>query len=379
MTGTPGLPFTKPGLTGREIAYVSEVIESGRLTGGGVFTQRCQEWLRHQTGAQSVLLTHSCTGALEMAALLLDIRPGDEVIMPSYTFVSTANAFVLRGAVPVFVDIRPDTLNLDETLVDAAITDRTRAIVPVHYAGVACEMDTLMEIARHSELAVVEDAAQGIASTYKGRALGSIGDLGAFSFHGTKNIVSGEGGALLTSNTELADAAEVVWEKGTDRRKFLRGAVDRYTWRRVGSSFLPPETTAAVLWAQLEGLDDLIGERLRLWSLYHQALAAAEADGRLRRPVVPPECGHNAHIYYVLMGDRAERDATLVRLRSAGIEATSHYEPLHSADAGRIYGRASGALPCTDDAAGRILRLPLWVGMTESQVLHTVEEVAGGW
>lgn len=367
------LAFTKPSMTGRELAYIAEAIESGQLTGGGPFTRKCEQWLEQNTGAGRALLTHSCTGALEMAALLLDLQPGDEVIMPSYTFVSTANAFVLRGAVPVFIDIRPDTLNMDETLLEAAITPRTRAIAPVHYAGVACEMDTILDVASRHRLRVVEDAAQGIAAAYKGRALGTLGALGTLSFHGTKNIVAGEGGALLTSDPALADAAEVIWEKGTDRRKFLRGAVDRYTWRRVGSSFLPAEITAAMLFAQFEGVNELIGERLRLWSLYHQALAGAEARGRLRRPIVPPECTHNAHIYYVLMPDRQQRDAALAHLGQADIQATTHYEPLHAAEAGKRYCRVTGSMAYTEDLAGRILRLPLWVGMTDGHVARTCE------
>lgn len=375
MAGTEPIPFTKPGLTGRELAYVTEVLESGKLTGGGPFTHRCHDWLRSATGAHGVLLTHSCTAALEMAALLLDLQPGDEVIMPSFTFVSTANAFVLRGAVPVFVDIRQDTLNLDETLVEAAITPRTRAICPVHYAGVSCEMDALMDIARRYGIAVVEDAAQGIAASYKGRALGAIGDLGAFSFHATKNIVAGEGGALLTSTPALADAAEVIWEKGTDRRSFLRGAVDRYTWRRVGSSFLPPEMTAATLLAQLEGIPDLIGERLRLWSLYQTLLADAEAQGRLQRPTIPQGCEHNAHIYYVLTPDQDSRETAIARLKDQGIQATSHYEPLHTSVAGTRHGRCAAPLPRTEALHGRVLRLPLWVGMTDQQVQRVVESL----
>ena len=295
------IPFNKPYMTGKELYYIAEAKFGNMLAGDGPFTKRCHQWLEQRTGSAKALLTHSCTAALEMAALLLDIQPGDEIIMPSFTFVSTANAFVLRGGVPVFVDIREDTLNLDERLIEAAITPRTKAIVPVHYAGVACEMDTIMAIARRHGLKVVEDAAQGVMSSYKGRALGSIGDLGAYSFHETKNVISGEGGALLVNDPELALRAEIIREKGTDRSRFFRGEVDKYTWQEVGSSFLPGELIAAFLWAQLEEAERITNDRLASWARYHELLEPLEAKGILRRPVIPEGCQHNAHMYYVLL------------------------------------------------------------------------------
>jgi dTDP-4-amino-4,6-dideoxygalactose transaminase len=302
-----------------------------------------------------------------MAALLLDIRPGDEVIMPSYTFVSTANAFVLRGAVPVFVDIRPDTLNLDERLIEAAITPRTKVIVPVHYAGVACEMDSILAIARKHGLAVVEDAAQGVMSSYKGRALGSIGDLGAFSFHETKNVISGEGGALLVNAPALAMQAEMIREKGTDRSRFFRGEVDKYTWQEVGSSFLPGEITAAFLWAQLEEARAITNSRLAIWDNYHAALAELELQGALRRPIVPESCQHNAHMYYVLLAPGVERQVILDELKRHAIYAVFHYVPLHSSPAGARYGRVHGSMDVTDGYSERLLRLPLWLGLSSDQ------------
>jgi dTDP-4-amino-4,6-dideoxygalactose transaminase len=302
-----------------------------------------------------------------MMALLLNIQPGDEVIMPSFTFVSTANAFVLRGGVPVFVDIREDTLNLDERLIEAAITPRTRAIVPVHYAGVSCEMDTILEIARRHGLKVVEDAAQGVMSSYKGRALGSIGDLGAFSFHETKNVISGEGGALLVNDPHLALRAEIIREKGTDRSRFFRGEVDKYTWQEVGSSFLPGELTAAFLWAQLEDAQAITNQRMTSWNYYHALLAPFEAQGLLRRPIVPDACQHNAHMYYVLLSSGVDRQAVLGGLKQQGIYSVFHYIPLHSSPAGRRNGRAHGSLTVTDRLSDRIIRLPLWIGIQPDQ------------
>ena len=283
------VPFNKPYMTGKELFYIAEAHFNGMLAGDGPFTKKCHRWLEEQTGAQKALLTHSCTAALEMAAILADIQPGDEVIMPSYTFVSTANAFVLRGGVPVFVDIRPDTLNIDETLIEAAITSRTKAIVPVHYAGVACEMDTIMDIARRHNLLVIEDAAQGVLSTYKGKTLGTIGHMGAYSFHETKNVISGEGGALLINDARFIERAEIIREKGTNRSQFFRGQVDKYTWVDVGSSYLPGEVIAAFLWAQLEDASNITARRLAIWEQYHRGLHALERQGRLRRPVVPAE------------------------------------------------------------------------------------------
>ena len=357
------IPFNKPYMGGRELAYIAEAHANGMLAGDGPFTKRCHGWLEAHSGCDKALLTHSCTGALEMAALLLDIKPGDEVIMPSYTFVSTANAFVLRGGVPVFVDIREDTLNLDERLIEAAITPQTKAIVPVHYAGVACEMDTIIGIAKRHELKVVEDAAQGIMASYKGRPLGGIGDLGALSFHETKNLISGEGGALLVNDGALSSRAEVIREKGTDRSRFFRGEVDKYTWQDVGSSFLPGEMVAAFLWAQLEDAEVITEKRRACWNRYHAALAPIEEKGLLRRPVVPADCGHNAHMYYVLLAPGIDRQAVLQNLKERGIHAVFHYVPLHSSPGGRRYGRVHGSMAVTDDQSGRLVRLPLWVGL----------------
>jgi dTDP-4-amino-4,6-dideoxygalactose transaminase len=362
------IPFNKPYMTGKELWYIAQAHAKGHLAGDGSFTSLCNQWIEQRTGSAKALLTHSCTAGLEMAALLADVKPGDEVIMPSYTFVSTANAFVLRGAVPVFVDIRPDTLNLDEKLVEDAITPKTRAIVPVHYAGVGCEMDAIMNIARRHELLVIEDAAQAVMSSYKGRPLGSIGDLAAVSFHETKNVISGEGGALLVNNPRFAERAEIIREKGTNRSQFFRGQVDKYTWVDIGSSYLPGEIIAAFLWAQMEEADAITRRRLAMWGTYHQWFAEAERAGKLRRPVVPGHCVHNAHMYYVLLPDLQRRTAVIDKLREAGVYSVFHYIPLHSAPAGRKYGRACGELKVTDDTADRLLRLPMWVGLEEQQV-----------
>lgn len=373
MTKDSHIAFNWPHMTGKELHYIAQAHFNGKLAGDGPFTKRCHGWLEERTGCAEALLTHSCTAALEMSALLLDIRAGDEVIMPSYTFVSTANAFVLRGAVPVFVDVRPDTLNLDETLIEAAITDRTRAIVPVHYAGVGCEMDAILAIARKHGLKVVEDAAQGVMASYKGRPLGSIGDLGAFSFHETKNVISGEGGALLVNDPKLALRAEVIREKGTDRSQFFRGMVDKYTWQEIGSSFLPGELVAAFLWAQLEEADAITQARMRCWDRYHAQLESLESAGLLRRPIVPAHCEHNAHMYYVLLNEGVPRDAVLAAFRRADITAVFHYVPLHTSPAGLRFGRAAGDLPVTVSIAERLVRLPLWVGLSEAQQDRVVE------
>jgi len=361
------IPFNKPYMTGRELWYIAQAHTNGHLSGDGMFTKKCHAWLEARSGCSKALLTHSCTAALEMAALLLDIQPGDEIIMPSYTFVSTANAFVLRGGVPVFVDIREDTLNLDECLIEAAITPRTRGIAPVHYAGVACEMDAIMSIAKRHGLKVVEDAAQGVMASYKGRALGSIGDLGAYSFHETKNVISGEGGALLVNDPELAMRAEIIWEKGTDRSRFFRGEVDKYTWQEVGSSFLPGELIAAFLWAQLEEADRITQARLVSWQHYHELLEPLESKGILRRPIVPDGCQHNAHMYYVLLAPEVDRQKVLDEFKHNDILSVFHYVPLHSSPAGQSYGRAHGSLTVTIDQSERLVRLPLWVGLTEQQ------------
>lgn len=361
------IPFNKPFLTGGELPNIEEAGRRGQLSGDGHFTRQCHRWLETQLGSPKALLTHSCTAALELAALLADLQPGDEVVMPSYTFVSTANAFVLRGAVPVFVDIRADTLNIDERLIEAAITPRTRAIVAVHYAGVACEMDAIMDIAHRRGLIVIEDAAQAILSTYKGRPLGSIGDLGCLSFHETKNIISGEGGALLVNRPELAERAEILREKGTDRSRFHRGQVDKYRWLDVGSSYLPGEMVAAFLLAQLEHARSLTARRLALWAAYHEAFAGLEARGRLRRPRVPADCGHNAHLYHLLLHDAGDRGRFIDAMSARGIGTVFHYVPLHSAPAGLRFARAHEPLPLTDRLSAQLVRLPLWVGLEAQQ------------
>jgi dTDP-4-amino-4,6-dideoxygalactose transaminase len=368
------IPFNKPYMTGRELWYIAQAHANGHLAGDGIFTKKCHSWLEAHTGAHKALLTHSCTAALEMAAILADIQPGDEVIMPSYTFVSTANAFVLRGGVPVFVDIRPDTLNIDETKIEAAITPRTRAIVPVHYAGVACEMDTIMAIAQRHNLLVIEDAAQGIMSTYKGKPLGSIGHLGAYSFHETKNIISGEGGALLINEERFVERAEIIREKGTNRSLFFRGQVDKYTWVDVGSSYLPGEVVAAFLSAQMEAADPITSQRLAIWSSYHEALAPLEKAKKLRRPIIPAECRQNAHMYYVLLPDLDTRTQVISQLKAAGISAVFHYVPLHDSPFGKSHGRVHGDLPITRMASDCLLRLPLWLGV-EAQQQRILDEL----
>ncbi len=361
------VPFNRPYMTGRELTYIAKAHSNGHLSGDGPFTKKCHAWLEANTGSSKALLTHSCTAALEMAAILADIQPGDEVIMPSYTFVSTANAFVLRGGVPVFVDIRLDTLNIDETKIEAAITSRTKAIVPVHYAGVACDMDVIMDIAHRHDLLVIEDAAQGIMSTYKGKPLGSIGHLGAYSFHETKNIISGEGGALLVNDERLAERAEIIREKGTNRGQFFRGQVDKYTWVDIGSSYLPGEVIAAFLWAQMEEADHITTKRLAIWSIYNQSLAPFEDSEKIRRPIIPDGCKHNAHMYYMLLRDLESRTQVIAKLKSVDISAVFHYVPLHNSPYGTKFGRAHGDLFNTIIASERLLRLPLWLGVEMHQ------------
>ncbi len=362
------IPFNTPHVTGNELTYLREAIANAHLSGDGPFTQRIHEWLVRTTGAHAALLTHSCTAALEMMALLLDVRPGDEVIMPSYTFVSTANAFVLRGAIPVFVDIRPDTLNIDESLVESAVTAKTKAIVAVHYAGVACEMNSLAEIAQRHDVSLLEDAAQAFGANYLGRPLGSFGRLAALSFHETKNVISGEGGALLVNDPALRERAEIVREKGTNRSNFLRGIVDKYRWVDVGSSYLPSEIIAAFLWAQIEVSGDLLQRRLALWNAYHERLADFESAGLLRRPLIPPGAEHNGHLYYVLLDDGRRRNAVLDALRRKNVGALFHYVPLHSAPAGERFGRTHGSLSRTDDLSARLVRLPLFYDMGPDDV-----------
>jgi dTDP-4-amino-4,6-dideoxygalactose transaminase len=377
VAALPPIPFNRPFMVGTELDHVREAHRRLQLAGDGHFTSLCSEWLERRTGCRAALLTHSCTAALEMAAILADIGPGDEIVMPSYTFVSTANAFVLRGGVPVFVDIRPDTLNIDETKIEAAITQRTRAIVVVHYAGVACEMDTVMAIAARHGLLVIEDAAQGAMASYRGRALGSIGQMGTLSFHETKNIMSGEGGALLVNDPALARRARLIRDKGTNRTDFLEGKVDKYSWVDIGSSYLPGEMTAAFLWGQMQAADEITSRRLALWDVYHRAFQELEASGHLRRPSVPAECTHNAHMYYLLLPPRMARLDFIGRLALQGINAVSHYVPLHSSPGGMRFSRAAAELPLTTDLADRLVRLPLWIGLEDQQsrVIEAVHEI----
>jgi dTDP-4-amino-4,6-dideoxygalactose transaminase len=369
------IPFNRPFVVGREFEYIREAISAWHLSGNGAFTKRCHSWLEERVGCCKAFLTHSCTAALEMTAILAGIQPGDEVIMPSFTFVSTANAFVLHRAVPVFVEIRADTLNLDESKIEAAITSRTKAIVAVHYAGVGCEMDALMAIAERHNLLVIEDAAQGLMSTYKHHPLGSIGHLGAISFHETKNVMCGEGGALLINHPRWLERAEIIWEKGTNRGPFFRGEVDKYSWVDVGSSFLPSEINAAFLWAQLEEAESITQRRLRIWEQYHEGFAQLEVQGKVHRPLVPSECRHNAHLYYLLMGDLSARMTLLERLKARGVNAVFHYVPLHSSPAGKRYGRAHGDLSRTEAVSDRLVRLPLWIEMADEDVVQVIRAV----
>ena len=361
------IPFNAPPVVGTELEYMQSAMGSGKLCGDGGFTRRCQQWMENKFGSKKVLLTPSCTASLEMAAILIDIQPGDEVIMPSYTFVSTANAFVLRGATIVFVDIRPDTLNMDETLIEAAITDKTKAIVPVHYAGVACEMDTIMALADKHKLFVIEDAAQGVMSTYKGKALGTIGHIGCFSFHETKNYTAGgEGGATLINDPSLVERAEIIREKGTNRSQFFRGQVDKYTWRDIGSSYLMADLQAAYLWAQLEEAKRINEQRLRLWQNYYDALQPVAASGRITLPSIPPSCQHNAHMFYIKLRDNDDRSALIDWLKEAEILAVFHYIPLHTSPAGQRFGRFHGADRYTSSESERLLRLPLFYNLSDN-------------
>jgi dTDP-4-amino-4,6-dideoxygalactose transaminase len=371
------IPFNKPFMTGKELTYIAQAHANGHLAGNGQFSKDCSRWLEDRIGSHKALLTHSCTAALEMAAILSGVGAGDEVIMPSFTFVSTANAFVLRGATPVFVDIRPDTLNIDEAKIEAAITPRTRAIVPVHYAGVACDMDTIMEIAARHDLLVIEDAAQGLLSTYRERPLGSLGHMAALSFHETKNIISGEGGALLINDERFAERAEIIWEKGTNRGQFFRGQVDKYTWVDLGSSYLPGEIVAAFLWAQMEDADAITARRVGIWTRYHDAFADLEAAGLVRRPVVPAGCRHNAHLYYLLTESLTARTELIDHLRAKGIQSVFHYVPLHLSPFGRTVGRVAGDMTHTVDVSDRLARLPLWLGL-EEHLDSVIAEVIDG-
>jgi dTDP-4-amino-4,6-dideoxygalactose transaminase len=369
------IPFNRPFTTGREFLYVREAIENGHLSGSGPFTERCNRWLEQRVGSEQALLTHSCTAALEMAAMLLGIGPGDEVVMPSFTFVSTANAVVLRGGTPVFVDVRQDTLNIDEHKVAAAITPRTRAILAVHYAGVGCAMPELADVATETATPLVEDAAQGILASYDGRPLGSFGSLAALSFHETKNVHCGEGGALLINDPGLAERAEILLDKGTNRRRFFRGQVDKYSWVDIGSSYAPSEINAAFLWAQLEEAEAITDRRLAIWRTYHDAFADLEEQGIARRPVIPSSASHNAHMYYLLLVDLDSRSRFIDELKRVGIHAVFHYVPLHTSDAGRRHGRSASELAVTEDLSERLVRLPLWPGMVDEDVARVVDAV----
>jgi dTDP-4-amino-4,6-dideoxygalactose transaminase len=369
------IPFNKPFIVGKELYYIAQAVTLGNMAGDGHFTQRCARLLEQRFNIGKVLLTPSCTAALEMAAMLCDLKPGDEVIVPSFTFVSTANAFVRLGAVPVFVDIRRDTLNIDDTLIEAAITPRTRAIFPVHYAGRGCEMGRIMSLAHAYKLWVVEDAAQGVNSFYENQALGSIGELGAYSFHETKNYICGEGGALCINKPELVERAEIIRDKGTNRKQFFRGQVDKYTWVDVGSSYVPSEICSAFLYAQLEMLDCISHRRRNIYQFYHQHLSPLAAEGLLELPQVPDGLESNYHLFYVLLKDMATRDALMAHLKQKGILAVFHYIPLHSSPMGKTFGYDEGDLPVTEDISGRLLRLPLFYDITEAEQQRVVQEM----
>ena len=367
--------FNIPPFTGNEMDYIKEAVDAHKICGDGQFTKKCSAWIEEKTGTAKALLTTSCTHATEMAALLLDIKEGDEVIMPAYTFVSTADAFVLRGATVVFVDIDPRTMNMDADLIEDAITDRTRAIVPVHYAGVACDMDKIMDIAQKYHLAVIEDAAQGVMSSYKGRALGTIGDFGCYSFHETKNYSMGEGGALLIKDRENAELAEIIREKGTNRSKFHRGQIDKYTWIEAGSSYLPSELNAAYLWAQLEMAEEINKNRLTSWNAYYEALKPLEECGRIELPYIPQECTHNAHMFYLKTKDIEERTRFITYLKEQGILAVFHYIPLHTSPAGKKYGRFHGEDVYTTKESERLVRLPMYYHLTDADRAYVIEKV----
>ena len=370
------IPFNKPFIVGKELSYIAQaVIENSHTAGDGPFTRKCEAWLEERLGCRKVLLTNSCTAALELSAILTNVQPGDEIIMPSYTFVSTANSFVLRGGVPVFIDIRRDTLNINEKIIEKAITPRTKAIVPVHYAGVPCEMDTIMGIAQRHKLLVIEDTAQGIMSTYKGRQLGSIGHFGACSFHETKNIISGEGGALLINDDKYFERAEVIREKGTNRSKFFRGQVDKYTWVDIGSSYLPSDIIAAFLYAQMEKADQIIAKRNLIYDLYMETLQPLAEKGYIQLPSILNDCSVNGHIFYIITRSLKERKKLSQFLLDKGILAVFHYVPLHSSPAGKLYGRTYGKLDITDMVSDGLLRLPIYYGMTEDDVRMVTDRI----
>lgn len=369
------ISFNVPPVVGKETEYIQKAIHSNKICGDGDFTKKCSAWLEEKTGTAKALLTTSCTHATELAAILADIQPGDEVIMPSYTFVSTADAFVLRGATAVFVDIRPDTMNINENLIEEAITERTKAIVPVHYAGVSCEMDKICELAEKYHLYVIEDAAQGVMSSYHGKPLGTIGDYGCYSFHETKNYSMGEGGALLIKDKENVERAEIIREKGTNRSKFFRGQIDKYTWVEAGSSYLPSDINAAYLWAQLEEADKIYEDRMRSWNLYHELFRDMSEEGIIETPYIPEGCVHNAHMYYIKTKDLKERTELIQFLKDHGVNAVFHYIPLHSAPAGEKFGRFHGEDKYTTKESERLLRLPLYYGLTEEDVKTVVSAV----
>ena len=369
------IDFNRPAFTGKEFEYIRDAVERGMLCGDGIYTKKCSAWMEKRFHAGHVMLTTSCTQALEMAAFLADIQPGDEVIMPSYTFVSTADAFVLRGAKIVFVDIRPDTMNINEKLIEQAITEKTKAIVPVHYAGVACEMDTIMDIAKRHNLLVIEDAAQGVMSSYNGKALGTIGDYGCFSFHETKNYSMGEGGCLLIRDEKNIEDAEIIREKGTNRSKFFRGQIDKYTWVEAGSSYLPSDMNAAYLYAQLEVADKIYDDRMSTWNTYYENLTPLKEAGYIELPVVPEGCVHNAHMFYIKAKDLEERSTLIKFLKENGISSVFHYIPLHGAPAGQKFGRFHGEDKYTTKESERLLRLPLYYGLEKEKVLTVCEKI----
>lgn len=373
------ISFNIPPKVGNELYYIEEAIRSQKICGDGKFTEKCSKWLQEQTGSSKVLLTTSCTHATEMAAILAGIEPGDEVIMPSYTFVSTANAFVLRGAKVVFVDIRPDTMNIDEILIEEAITERTKAIVPVHYAGVACEMDTICNIAKKHNLLVIEDAAQGMMATYKGKALGTLGDYGGYSFHETKNYSMGEGGALLLKNPEDVKSAEIVREKGTNRSQFFRGEIDKYTWVEAGSSYLPSDLNAAYLWAQLKQAKEIYDDRMTSWNLYYELLKGISEQGILDVPTIPDECIHNAHMFYIKVKDLEERTELIHFLKGKNIHSVFHYIPLHSSPAGQRLAEFRGEDRYTTRESERLLRLPLYYGLEKNEIKHVASSLKEFW
>ncbi len=369
------ISFNVPPVVGTETKYIEEAIHNNKICGDGEFTKKCSAWLEKKTGTAKALLTTSCTHATELAAILADIRPGDEVIMPSYTFVSTADAFVLRGATVVFVDIRPDTMNIDENLIEDAITEKTKAIVPVHYAGVSCEMNKISELAQKYHLYVIEDAAQGVMASYYGNALGTIGDYGCFSFHETKNYSMGEGGALLIKDVQNVERAEIIREKGTNRSKFFRGQIDKYTWVDAGSSYLPSDINAAYLWAQLEKADQIFDDRMKSWNLYNEMFTDMAQEGIIETPYIPEGCQHNAHMYYIKAKDLQERTELIKFLKDNGVNAVFHYIPLHNAPAGKKYGRFHGEDKYTTKESERLLRLPLYYGLKEEDVRIVVDTV----